>query len=184
MGSFLADIGFATDILFIYVGYCVKMTNKRLLLIEDNADDELLTRRAIEKYSEFNYVDVATDGVEALEYLSIDSNQPSAERSNADHKPIPDLILLDLKMPRLNGHEFLKFLRESSPVTSNIPVVVLTTSSEEKDIATSYELGANSFLRKPVNFVDFGKAIEQLSRYWLELNVPCPCPAVAEKNTH
>lgn len=155
------------------------MKNKRLLLVEDNSDDELLTRRAFEKYSEISHIDVASDGVEALEYLSIDTGFPSSGKSISPANSLPDLILLDLKMPRLNGHEFLKYLRSSS-VTAHIPVVILTTSSEEKDIATSYKLGANSFLRKPVNFLDFGKTIEQLSRYWLELNIPSSSQA-AEK---
>ena len=149
------------------------MKSKRLLIVEDNPDDELLTRRAIEKFSGFSEIDVANDGVEACEYLSIDLGLPSTDKSIKEPRPLPDLILLDLKMPRLNGHEFLKQIR-STPATAHIPVVILTTSSEEKDIAISYELGANSFLRKPVNFVDFGKSIEQLSRYWLELNIPSP----------
>ncbi len=147
------------------------MKNKRLLLVEDNPDDELLTRRAFEKYSDVSHIDVAADGVEALEYLALDNGFPGVEQSKSAPQPLPDLILLDLKMPRLNGHEFLKCLR-SSRTTAHIPVVILTTSSEEKDIATSYALGANSFLRKPVNFLDFGKTIEQLSHYWLELNIP------------
>lgn len=152
------------------------MKNKRLLLVEDNSDDELLTRRAFEKYSDIGHIDVATDGVEALEYLAIDTESPDSEKNASgsdtpDATELPDLILLDLKMPRLNGHEFLKCLR-ASRTTAHIPVVVLTTSSEEKDIATSYALGANSFLRKPVNFLDFGKTIEQLSHYWLDLNIP------------
>lgn len=147
------------------------MKNKRLLLVEDNSDDELLTRRAFEKYSGISHIDVASDGVEALEYLAIDTGFPDSGQTDSTSNPLPDLILLDLKMPRLNGHEFLKCLR-SSRNASHIPVVILTTSSEEKDIATSYELGANSFLRKPVNFLDFGKTIEQLSHYWLELNIP------------
>jgi len=143
------------------------MKNKKLLLVEDNPDDELLTRRAFEKYSGISDIDIACDGVEALEYLSL--VESSTETPQADQ--LPDLILLDLKMPRLNGHEFLKFLRENT-LTAHIPVVILTTSSEEKDIEKSYALGANSFLRKPVNFIDFGQTIEKLSQYWLELNIP------------
>lgn len=147
-------------------------TKKRLLLVEDNRDDELLTRRAIEKYSQFNCIDVARDGVDALAYLSIDVGLPQSEKIEA-LSTLPDLILLDLKMPRLNGHEFLKHVRDN-PATANIPIVVLTTSSEENDICLSYVLGANSFLRKPVNFLDFAKLVKELSRYWLELNVPSP----------
>ena len=146
------------------------MGTKRLLLVEDNPDDEVLTRRAIEKYSEFNCIDVAHDGVDALAYLSIDIGLPHSENIES-LASMPDLILLDLKMPRLNGHEFLKHVREN-PSTAHIPIVVLTTSNEVKDIAISYELGANSFLRKPVNFVEFTRVIERLSRYWLELNIP------------
>jgi len=148
------------------------LNKKKLLLVEDNPDDEILTRRAIEKYSGFNSIDVARDGVDALAYLSIDTGLTISGNIKGTDS-FPDLILLDLKMPRLNGHEFLKYVREN-PATANIPIVVLTTSSEEKDIAISYELGANSFLRKPVNFLEFAKVIEQLSRYWLELNIPSP----------
>lgn len=146
------------------------MSTKRLLLVEDNPDDEVLTRRAIKKYSGFNSIDVAHDGVDALAYLSIDIGLPYSDDIES-LTSMPDLILLDLKMPRLNGHEFLKHVREN-PSTAHIPIVVLTTSNEEKDIAISYELGANSFLRKPVNFLEFTNVIERLSRYWLELNIP------------
>lgn len=149
------------------------MKLKKLLLVEDNQDDEILTRRAIEKYSGFSCIDVANDGVDALAYLSIDVGLLPTSNLIKRTDSLPDLILLDLKMPRLNGHEFLRYVREN-PSTSHIPIVVLTTSSEEKDISLSYELGANSFLRKPVNFLDFSKLIEQLSRYWLELNIPAP----------
>lgn len=146
------------------------MDKKRLLLVEDNPDDEILTRRAIEKYSGFSCIDVANDGVDALAYLSIDVGLPNTTKINSPSS-LPDLILLDLKMPRLNGHEFLKYAREN-PETAHIPIVVLTTSSEEKDITKSYALGANSFLRKPVNFLDFTNLIQKLNRYWLELNIP------------
>ncbi len=157
------------------------MEDKRLLLVEDNPDDELLTRRALQKYSGFNCVDVANDGVEALEFLGIDSGLSDSAEKLQIPKQLPDLILLDLKMPRLNGHEFLKYVRDT-PETAHIPVVILTTSSEEKDIAVSYELGANSFLRKPVNFLEFAKAIEQLSRYWLEFNIPSPQLAASDSH--
>jgi len=149
------------------------MKTKRLLLVEDNPDDELLTRRALEKFSNFSQIDVAHDGVEALQMVSIGRDLVNESTSKVASHPLPNLILLDLKMPRLNGHEFLKILRDN-PSTAHIPVVVLTTSSESKDIAKSYELGANSFLRKPVNFLDFGKSIERLSHYWLEMNIPSP----------
>ena len=149
------------------------MKTKRLLLVEDNPDDELLTCRALKKYSEFNCVDVANDGIEALEYLSIHTELPSSGINKSPPDVLPDLILLDLKMPRLNGHEFLKYVRGNAR-TAHIPIIILTTSNEEKDITVSYELGANSFLRKPVNFLDFAKVIEQVSHYWLDLNVPSP----------
>lgn len=149
------------------------MKKKRLLLVEDNPDDELLTCRALKKYSEFNRIDVASDGAEALQYLSIEADLPASGTKKVVLDLLPDLILLDLKMPRLNGHEFLRSVR-SNPRTAYIPIVVLTTSSEEQDISVSYELGANSFLRKPVDFLDFAKMIEQVSCYWLELNVPPP----------
>jgi len=157
------------------------MENKKLLLVEDNPDDEILTRRALEKYSGFSHIDVANDGVEALQYLKIDAGEAESNGTQTDTDHLPDLILLDLKMPRLNGHEFLKLVRDN-PKTSHIPIVILTTSSEEKDIAVSYELGANSFLRKPVNFLDFTKAIEQVSHYWLNLNVPSPHMAANNSN--
>jgi len=152
------------------------MKTKKLLLVEDNPDDELLTCRAFKKYSEFNDIDVASDGIEALEYLSIETDLPHSGSSKPVPNSLPDLILLDLKMPRLNGHEFLKYVRQT-PRTAHIPIVILTTSNEEKDISVSYELGANSFLRKPVDFLDFSKVIEQVSHYWLELNVSSPQPA-------
>lgn len=142
-----------------------------MLLVEDNQDDEILTRRAIEKYSGFSLIDVANDGVDALAYLSIDVGLSSHLGNIKNSHSLPDLILLDLKMPRLNGHEFIKHVRENT-ATAHIPIVVLTTSSEQSDIALSYQLGANSFLRKPVNFLDFSKVIKQLSHYWLELNIP------------
>ena len=145
--------------------------SKKLLLVEDNQDDEILTRRAIEKYSGFSLIDVANDGVDALAYLSIDVGLSSHLGNIKNSHSLPDLILLDLKMPRLNGHEFIKHVRENT-ATAHIPIVVLTTSSEQSDIALSYQLGANSFLRKPVNFLDFSKVIKQLSHYWLELNIP------------
>jgi len=155
------------------------MKTKRLLLVEDNPDDELLTCRALKKHSALHCIDVANDGVDALEYLSIKTDLPRSGNDITVPDSLPDLILLDLKMPRLNGHEFLRYVRQNAR-TAHIPIIVLTTSSEEKDILVSYELGANSFLRKPVDFLDFAKVIEQVGRYWLELNVPSPELAVNE----
>lgn len=157
--------------IFVWIFILKTMKLKKLLLVEDNQDDEILTRRAIEKYSGFGCIDVANDGVDALAYLSIDVGLSSHSSNIKNSHPLPDLILLDLKMPRLNGHEFIKHVR-GNLATAHIPIIVLTTSSEQSDIALSYQLGANSFLRKPVNFLDFSKVIKQLSRYWLELNIP------------
>ncbi len=142
------------------------MRNKTILLVEDNPDDEALTLRALKKNNIANEVAVARDGVEALDYLF-------AEGSHAGRDPaqLPEVVLLDLKLPKLDGLEVLKRLR-ADPRTRRIPVVILTTSSEERDIAASYDLGANSYIRKPVDFDQFLAAVHQLGLYWLLLNEP------------
>ena len=137
-----------------------------ILLVEDNPNDVKLTLNAFTTANLANSVHVARDGVEALDYLF------GAEQ-NTDKK-IPDkpkLILLDLKLPRLNGHEVLKRLK-GDPRTSGIPVVVLTSSSEERDVMKTYEVGVNSYIVKPVNFEQFTEAVRDIGKYWLVINHP------------
>jgi two-component system, response regulator len=140
------------------------MRNKVILLVEDNADDELLTMRALRKNNALNEVVVAHDGVEALDYLFA-----TGTYKGRDATIMPDLILLDLKLPKVDGLEVLRRLR-SDGRTRLIPVVILTSSREEQDMLDSYGFGANSYVRKPVNFEQFTRTIEQLKLYWLVLN--------------
>lgn len=135
-----------------------------ILLIEDNPDDELLTRRAFVKNGIANPVFVAPDGEAALNMLY----GPDAIS--------PVLILLDLKLPKISGYELLKTIR-SKPSTRHIPVVVLTASTEDRDILQSYELSANSYIRKPVEFDEFHRVIGQVGLYWLIINTRNPAPA-------
>jgi two-component system response regulator len=144
------------------------MTDKVILLVEDNPDDELLTLRALKKTGVQNEVVVAHDGVEALDYLF--ASGPYAGR---DPAVMPQLILLDLKLPRVNGLEVLKRLR-SDERTRLLPVVILSSSREQQDMLDSYGLGANSYVRKPVNFDQFVSAVELLRSYWLVLNEDPP----------
>ena len=137
-----------------------------ILLVEDNPDDEALTLRAFSKNKIRNPVVVARDGVEAIDYLF--ATGPHAGR---DKSVMPALVLLDLKLPRMDGLEVLRRLRADEH-TALLPVVVLTTSREVQDIHEAYRLGANSYIRKPVNFDAFIKAVEQISAYWLSLNEP------------
>lgn len=139
--------------------------NHNILLVEDNQDDVDLTIRALKKNKVANEIVVLRDGEEALEYLF--GKGKYAGRDTSVH---PHLILLDLKMPKVGGIEVLKAIR-AEPSMSLIPVVVLTTSDEERDIMDSYKLGANSYIRKPVDFNQFTEAIKQLGLYWLVLNV-------------
>jgi two-component system response regulator len=132
---------------------------KTILLVEDNADDEQLTLRAMRQSDIPNIIRVARDGAEALDHLF---------GANAGPR-LPDLILLDLKLPKVSGLEVLQKVR-ANEVTRSLPVVVLTSSDEERDIVTSYNLGANSYIRKPVDFDEFIDAVRQLGLYWLELN--------------
>ncbi len=131
---------------------------KTILLVEDNSDDEQLTLRAMRQSEVPNIIRVARDGAEALEHLY----GPSSTR-------LPDLILLDLKLPKVSGLEVLQKIR-SDPKTRSLPVVVLTSSDEERDIVESYNIGANSYIRKPVDFDEFIDAVRQLGVYWLTLN--------------
>jgi two-component system, response regulator len=145
------------------------MTNKAiLLLVEDNPDDELLTLRALRKNNVLNKVVVARDGVEALDYLF-----GTGMYSGRDTAVMPQLILLDLKLPKIDGLEVLKRLRADER-TRLLPVVILTSSREEQDMLDGYGFGANSYVRKPVNFEQFVQAIEQLKLYWLILNEAPP----------
>jgi CheY-like chemotaxis protein len=133
------------------------MSATPILLVEDNADDELLTLRAFAKANINNPIVVARDGQEAL------------DRLHGDDRVRPALLLLDLKLPKIDGLEVLARLRQHE-FTRSLPVVVLTSSREEEDLVRSYALGANSYVRKPVGFVDFVDAARQLGLYWLVLN--------------
>lgn len=140
------------------------METKLILLVEDNADDELLMLRALEKNQILNRVIVVRDGVEALDYLF-----STGEFEGKNAEPLPQLILLDLKLPKLNGLEVLKRMRAEKR-TKYIPVVVLTSSTEEQDIISSYDLGANGFVQKPMDFNEFVEVANQLGVYWLGVN--------------
>jgi two-component system response regulator len=140
------------------------MKNKTILLVEDNPDDIKLTLRALKKSNIVNEVVVANDGVKALDYLFGAGEYAGRETSNT-----PQVILLDLNMPRVGGIEVLQRMRADER-TKLLPVVVLTTSNEDCDRIESYRLGANSYVRKPVDFEQFAKAVEQLGLYWLLLN--------------
>lgn len=140
------------------------MKNKHILLVEDNPDDVKLTLRALKKNNILNEVVVAQDGVEATDYLF-----GSGKYAGRDISIMPQVVLLDLKMPKMDGLEVLHRIR-SAEKTKLLPVVVLTTSSEDKDRVESYKLGANSYIRKPVDFNQFAEAVQQLGLYWLVLN--------------
>jgi len=142
--------------------------NKTILLVEDNPDDEALTLRALEKNNILNEVVVAHDGVEALDYLFAEGSY-----SGRDTSVMPELILLDLKLPKVDGLEVLRRIR-ANKLTKLLPVVILTSSKEERDLIGGYSLGANSYIRKPVDFSQFGKAVSELKLYWLVLNVAPP----------
>jgi two-component system response regulator len=144
------------------------MTQRVILLVEDNPDDEALTLRALRKNNILNPVVVAHDGVEALEWLFAEG--PHAGRDATD---APQVVLLDLNMPRLSGLEVLERMRKD-PRTQLVPVVVLTSSKEDDDLVKSYSLGANSYVRKPVDFSEFIEAVRQLGMYWLLVNQVAP----------
>lgn len=140
------------------------MTDGTILLVEDDPDDEALMLRALKKSNITNTVDVVRDGVEALDYLS--GAGAYAGRGPAGS---PAVVLLDLKLPRLDGLEVLRRLRADER-RKLIPVVVLTSSTQEEDIINSYKMGANSYVRKPVDFNQFAEAVRQLGLYWLLIN--------------
>jgi len=142
------------------------LTDRPILLVEDNPDDEALTLRAFSKNNIPNPVVVARDGVEALDYLF-----GTGIHEGRDTSQMPAVVLLDLKLPRIDGLEVLKRIRAHER-TGLLPVVVLTTSKEQQDILEAYRLGANSYIRKPVDFERFIQAVGQLGVYWLSLNEP------------
>jgi two-component system, response regulator len=135
-----------------------------ILLVEDNADDEELTMRALRKHSISNEIVVARDGVEALDFLF-----GTGAHSGRDLTAQPELVLLDLKLPKLDGLEVLKRVR-ADPRTRLLPIVILTSSKEQQDIVNGYGFGANSYVRKPVDFEQFLDSVKQLGLYWLVLN--------------
>jgi CheY-like chemotaxis protein len=141
-------------------------TDRPILLVEDNPDDEALTLRAFNKNRIGNQVVVARDGVEALDYLF-----GNGHHAGRDLSVMPAVVLLDLKLPRIDGLEVLRRIRANER-TSLLPVVILTTSKEQQDIYEGYSLGANSYIRKPVDFEKFIQAVGQLGLYWLVLNEP------------
>jgi CheY-like chemotaxis protein len=144
------------------------MEKKVILLVEDNPDDVDLTLRALKKANVLNEVVVVRDGVEALDYLF-----GTGSYEGRDLRIMPTVVLLDLKLPKIDGLEVLRRLRADER-TKFLPVVVLTSSKEEQDMLNSYKLAANSYVRKPIDFVQFTEAVHQLELYWLLLNEPPP----------
>jgi two-component system response regulator len=144
------------------------MSEKMILLVEDSPDDEELTTRALRQANIANEIVVARDGAEAVDFLF-----GEGAHAGRDLARMPAVVLLDLKLPKLSGLEVLHRLR-ADPRTKLIPTVVLTSSSEEEDMLKSYEFGANSYVRKPVDFSAFANAVSQLGVYWLLLNQPVP----------
>lgn len=144
------------------------MEEKLILLVEDNPDDEALTLRAFRKNNLMNKVVVAHDGEEALDYLF----RRGAYAARDPHE-VPEIILLDLKLPKVDGMEVLRQIRANAS-TGLLPVIILTSSKEEQDLIEGYREGANSYVRKPVDFNQFLEAVKQLGLYWLVLNEPPP----------
>jgi len=144
------------------------MEEKMILLVEDNADDEALTLRALKKNNIGNTVVVVRDGAAALDFLFC-----SGIYADRDPRDKPQVILLDLKLPKVDGLEVLRRIR-ADPSTRTLPVVILTSSKEEQDVVNSYLIGVNSYVRKPVDFIQFVEAIRQLGLYWLVLNEISP----------
>ena len=142
------------------------MTTKSILLVEDNHQDEMLTLRALRKINIANRVDVVRDGQQALDYLFREGE--FADRSGSE---MPTVVLLDLNLPRVSGLEILERLR-ADPRTSLLPIVILTSSDEESDRLRGYHHGANSFVRKPLDFSEFVATVSHLGIYWLAINSP------------
>lgn len=140
------------------------MTNKPILLVEDNPDDEMLALRAFRKLHIGNKIILARNGVEALDYLFA-----TGQHAGRDISELPAVILLDLKLPKIDGLEVLRRIR-AHDLTRLMPVVILTSSKEEKDKVQGYDLGANSYVRKPIDYNEFVQAVGQLGIYWLLLN--------------
>jgi two-component system response regulator len=146
----------------------LNMDEKMILLVEDNPNDEALTLRALKKSKIMNPVVVVRDGAEALDWLFA-----RGQHAARDATILPQVMLLDLKLPKVSGIEVLRAVRED-PRTKRLPVVLLTSSREEQDVIAGYDQGANSYVRKPVDFADFAEAIRQLGLYWLVLNEAAP----------
>ena len=144
------------------------MSRRVILLVEDSADDEALTLRALSRNKIGNEVIVARDGEEALEWLFA-----TGRHADRDHRQLPALVLLDLKLPKIDGLEVLRRIRERTE-TRLVPVVILTSSREEQDRLRGYLNGANSYIRKPIDFAHFVEAVRQVGLYWLVLNEPPP----------
>jgi two-component system, response regulator len=144
------------------------MENPMILLVEDNSRDEALTMRALKKSNIANDIVVVRDGVEAINYLF-----GTGDGEGGDLPALPQLVLLDLKLPKVNGLEVLLKIRADKR-TRRLPVVVFTSSSEEEDMMKSYDLGANSYVRKPIESEQFAEATRQVGLYWLLLNQPVP----------
>jgi len=145
------------------------MRKKTILLVEDNSDDAALTVRALKKSNILNELVVARDGEEALDYLF-----GTGLYAGRDTRQQPQVILLDLNLPKIDGLEALRRIRADAR-TRLLPVIILTSSKEEQDLLSGYSLGANSYIRKPVDFVQFSAAVQQLGLYWLVLNECPPC---------
>lgn len=144
----------------------IHMQENVILLVEDNSDDEELTVRTLKKNKLINEIAIARDGEEALDYLFC-----RGKYENRDINKLPVVVMLDLKLPKLNGIDVLRHIRDNE-ITKLLPVVILTSSDEERDIMQSYALGVNSYVRKPVGYLEFQNAVQQLVLYWMVLNKP------------
>ena len=144
------------------------MASMTILLVEDNPDDEILTVRELQKQHIVNEIISVRDGVEALDYLF-----GKGQYARRDVRDLPTVVLLDLKLPKVDGLEVLRRIRADDR-TKHVPVVVLTSSDDQRDVIESYRLGANSYVCKPVNFNQFQKTVRHVQSYWLRLNEPPP----------